>query len=450
MKKIFLFFFFLFSFLFVPVFATDYTVNQLIPVNTSATVHTDKFDYLNFTFSSQLDSKGNGMLSFESIKNNTLSKTAVSINLLLFDESQKNIGFVTYCSNKDFDSEYSGFQLQGNQSSSFIIYVSPKYFVNGKSILDVRYVSVMDENQYCHVGGYTDYSGLTINEIVAKRGDIEQGPFAPYLKYFSFLQDANMLTYLMYASIIITVLFIFGLVLNSLHNIMYTKNSFLAYLPGFNFYISVKLDFIHIIFVLYFLLLVFSIAAFYYVKITYLLLFCGVVAAVSFFINIIKLISHNYDLFYFEPSVRLSNRDNNKSLDKPKAKTKKETKIKPLKKKNSNTVVNEEPSIEDNNSNNHKSHKLNDAFQSLNNVFTKDNRSSDNISVNENPIDLNYDFPEEKSVDISYKPHSENSFYGSNDDVKVEKPSENKSIDIDLNNDDDGDDSMFNDDDFFS
>ena len=83
------------------VFAQDYQVKQLIPVDTSATVKTEKFTYQDLVFNSALDAKGNARITFGSIINNTVNKTPISINLLLFDSDQKNIGIVTYCTDKD-------------------------------------------------------------------------------------------------------------------------------------------------------------------------------------------------------------------------------------------------------------------------------------------------------------------------------------------------------------
>ena len=86
----------IFIILIFPLFvsADDYEVQTLIPINTHATVRTDKFIYNDFYYTYFADGQ-DGVISFSSITNNTVSKTAVSINILLFNEEQKNIGFVT-------------------------------------------------------------------------------------------------------------------------------------------------------------------------------------------------------------------------------------------------------------------------------------------------------------------------------------------------------------------
>ena len=150
----------------IMVYAEDYEVKTLIPVDTKASIKTDKFDYNNFVYNSSVDEKGNSLITFESIKNNNVIKSFVSINILLFDSNQKNIGYVTYCSDKDLDSKYSDFEIPGKGSVPFSINVVSKYFVEGKSTSDVKYISVLDDNKYCQIGGYDKYKGQTLDEIV--------------------------------------------------------------------------------------------------------------------------------------------------------------------------------------------------------------------------------------------------------------------------------------------
>lgn len=150
----------------IMVYAEEVNVKTIIPVDTKVSVKTEKFDYNDFIYNSSIDEKGNSLISFDSIKNNTISRLPISINILLFDKDQKNIGLVSYCTDMDLNSNYSGYKLSGNSSVPFSINIVSKYFVNGKSTSDVKYISVLDENKYCHVGGYDKYNGLTIDEIV--------------------------------------------------------------------------------------------------------------------------------------------------------------------------------------------------------------------------------------------------------------------------------------------
>lgn len=193
--------------------AEDYKLNTLIPVNTKATVETDKFDYKNFMYDTNIDIKGNASIKFEAIQNNTLSKIAVSINVLLFDENKKNIGYLTYCTDKDVSSNYAGFKLRANQASPFTISVTKRYFVEGKTPSDVKFIAVRDENKYCQIGGYSNYNGLTLEEIINGK---EETSNLPKL-------DKNLFKYILYILIAIAV---FGVVMTVLKTIRTSNISF--------------------------------------------------------------------------------------------------------------------------------------------------------------------------------------------------------------------------------
>ena len=189
------------------VYADDYKVNTLIPVNTVASVETDKFDYRNFTYNTAVDAKGNATLKFEAIQNNTLSKTAISINVLLFDENKKNIGFLTYCTDKDVSSDNAGFKIRANQAVPFTITVTSRYFVGGKFPKDVRYIAVRDENRYCQIGGYTNFKDLTIEEIV--NGVEEEQPGLSFPDFSSYV---NMTLVIILFAIIAVIGMIVGII----------------------------------------------------------------------------------------------------------------------------------------------------------------------------------------------------------------------------------------------
>lgn len=210
MKK----FIFLLVLLLLPVMVNAEEVKTLIPVDTKVSVKTEKFDYNNFVYNSGIDSKGNSLITFESIKNNTVSKTPISINILLFDNNQKNIGFVTYCTDKDLSSNYSGYKLAGNNSVPFSISVVSKYFVSGKSTSDVKYISVLDENKYCQIGGYDKYKDLTIDEIVngVANKDKENG----ITKFINDLKENGLIPIIILVLVGIAVLVIIIMVVSSL------------------------------------------------------------------------------------------------------------------------------------------------------------------------------------------------------------------------------------------
>ena len=99
MKKIILSFLVISALFFrINVFAEDKSQIELIPINTNGSVDTEKFLYQNISFN-------NNIIKFDSITNKSNVKDFVSINVLLFDKDEKNIGLVSYCSKRDYDSE---------------------------------------------------------------------------------------------------------------------------------------------------------------------------------------------------------------------------------------------------------------------------------------------------------------------------------------------------------
>lgn len=206
-KKIYYLFFVVFLFVSIVrnVYADDYKVNTLIPVNTIASVETDKFDYKNFVYDSNVDAKGNATMKFEAIQNNTLSKTAISINVLLFDENKKNIGFLTYCTDKDVSSDNAGFKIRANQVVPFTITVTKRYFVEGSFPQDVRYIAVRDENRYCQIGGYDNFKGLTIEEIT---NGVEAEPDS--LSFPDFSSYVNMTVVIVLFAIVAVIAMLYG------------------------------------------------------------------------------------------------------------------------------------------------------------------------------------------------------------------------------------------------
>ena len=193
---------------------TDSTaVKTLIPVDTKVTVKTEKFDYNNLVYNSKVDSKGNSLITFESIKNNTVSKTPISINILLFDNNQKNIGYVTYCTDKDLSSNYSGYKLAGNNSVPFSINVVSKYFVTGRSAVDVKYIAVLDENKYCQIGGYEKYKDLTIDEIVNGVGNKDKE--SDITKFINSLKENGLVPIIIIVLVGIAVLVIIIMIISS-------------------------------------------------------------------------------------------------------------------------------------------------------------------------------------------------------------------------------------------
>lgn len=297
--------------------AVDYDVKVLIPVDTNATVKTEKFSYNDLVYNSQIDAKGNSLITFNSIHNLTISKVPVSINILLFDGEKRNIGFLTYCSDRDISSNYAGFKLLGSQSAPFSIVVTDKYFSEGKLPVDVRYIAILDDNKYCKIGGYDKYAGLTIDEIVNgfvgknnKYSFTLSSIIMDLVEKFGIDKNGKIILqwiiYIMIACIVLTVI---GKVLNLLNRKIYAQKTTLAYLPITNVYVASKLVFGKIIAVIYIIIYVISIFL-YFVIGPFLLIVNNFIALIIFLLVILKLITRKYDLFYYEPTVKINNYNN--------------------------------------------------------------------------------------------------------------------------------------------
>lgn len=296
MKKI-IYYLFIIVVLFSPVFvfAEEYKTKQLIPVESTATVSTEKFVYQDFKYNGTI-------ITFGSITNNSISKVPISINLLLFDAEQKNIGFISYCTNKDYGSNYEGFKLNGNQSTPFSIKLVQKYFVDNKGSQDVKYIAVLDENKYCKIGGYSNYKGLTIDEIVNGISENNKSKFS-IDRYVEEFKESGIIGIIVPIAILLIVFIIYGNIINALYNKMYSKSTALAYLPIGNVFITFKLAFGKIVAFIGLGLYVFSLV-FVLLKINIINYMVTGLDLIAFILVIIKLITKKYDLFFMEPSIK--------------------------------------------------------------------------------------------------------------------------------------------------
>lgn len=292
--------------------AQSYDVGILIPVNNSATVETDTFTYNDINFNNY-DNSGYRLISFQSItrKSSGNSPIPISINVLLFDSEEKNIGYVTYCSEKDYDGDYSGYTIKSSQSSPFTIKLVKKYFVNKDNTLksqytfnDIAYYSILDDNHFCKVGGYDKYKGLTLEQI--NSGELSNAKTKTVFNFSDIIPSISggVLVIVISLLIVFIALFIFGSILNALYKRMYAEKTALAYIPITNSYVCVKLAFGKIVSLVYIILFFVSIPlSFAGVGMIFSSLL-GIFCFIAFIVVIIKLITKKYDLFYFEPSVK--------------------------------------------------------------------------------------------------------------------------------------------------
>lgn len=271
----------------IPVNAETYETGVLIPLDTNASVVTDTFQY-DFVAESAINEKGYSKLTFSNIKNLTDKKAYVTINVLLFDSESKNIGMVTYCSDLDNDTEYTDFMLNGGASTQFYINVVPRYFAKNKTAADIKYVAVLDDNKYCHIGGYDQYEGLTIEGINLYHDENT-------LKKLSILKNGVFMIAMIAIFIGIGLCFIQGLIVNTLHRKIYNCGNIFAFLPITNYYVSVKVAFGSMVAKIYIIGLIISVLLSSILPVVSVLV--GFVGFASIIVTIVKLATKNYNLF---------------------------------------------------------------------------------------------------------------------------------------------------------
>ena len=306
MKKYFSLICLLFIGIAFPVNAANYETKTLIPVDTEATVNTELLSYENFIYHSVGDDKGNCEIEFGNITNNTDDKIPVSINLLLFNSSKKNIGYVTYCSERDVDSEYTGRLLSPHEALPFKITVSRRYVDGDYNAYETKYVAVLDENKYCQVGGYRNYVGQTLEEILAGKENNNKTNAEIFENIYAFLKDNGIIYYAVLALIVLVVIAILGGIINIFHRKIYGKPTKLAYIPILNMFVIIKMAFGGIVGAVYLgLLLLASFLA--VIGQPGLLKILSVIEIISLLIVIIKVITKKYDLFLLEPKMHRNN-----------------------------------------------------------------------------------------------------------------------------------------------
>ena len=219
--------------------------------------------------------------------------------MVLIDANKENIGFLTYCSDKDLSSNNYGFKLGDNEAKPFDISVVKKYFADSKKAEDVKFIAVMDENKYCQIGGYDKYAGSTIEKIISGEAVANKNKNNIFdIDIVSLVSNNKKIIHIsLYVLGIFVLLMIFGGILNKLYRKMFNRTSSLVYIPILNFYICLKLAFGDLIALVVTILFLISLGLLA-VGISFLSTIISVIIILSFLVVIIKLITKKYELFY--------------------------------------------------------------------------------------------------------------------------------------------------------
>lgn len=277
-------FLFLFMLFFGDVEAAEYKVGDLFAPKELATVKTDNFIYNNIYFDGKV-------VTFGEVKNLTDEKIPVSVSIGLFDASKKNIGIINYCSNEDYESDFSGLNLKKGQSTNFNVLVKNKYLKEENSQGNISYLGIIDDNIYCKVGGATNYIGKSMEEIKGQESLTvrEVSGLDKLLEMVLAIATLNGIVFLVVSLVLYVLL---GLLINNLHAKMYGNSTVLAFVPICNSYLLVKLSFGKMIAIGYLV-----VAVLFTMMGTIGTVLIAITNLVSLLIVIIKLVTKNYDLF---------------------------------------------------------------------------------------------------------------------------------------------------------
>ena len=300
-KRYIIFTLFLFFFAVTNVYAGDkYDVKTLISIKTpAADVSTDLYDYRNIKYVDKVEDKKYGMFEIDSITNNSKIERPYAINIFLFNEKQKNIGYVSYCSTKDLEGDYAQLKLGSKAKSYFTVPIDKQYLGKKYDRSDIAYYAIDESKDNCVVGDVDKYLGLTLY-------DIDQGDISPKYNENSFMNkiygivNKGLVNFLFDLLVLVSIYTAISMLTAHLHRLMYNKFSLLSWIPILHFIASMRVSFGRIIAFLYFvLMLVGGVALFF--DFTLILLACALLMFISVIINVIKSVTGYYKLFYLDP-----------------------------------------------------------------------------------------------------------------------------------------------------
>ena len=293
----------------VDVYAVEYNPYDSIPITSSnATIKTNHFTYNGVNYNKNLDETNSTYFSFAGIVNSTNKKVPVTVAIGLFDKDGRNIGTIFYCTKRDYDSKYSGLEIKSNKSTPFKISAKKKYFVENRSATEIVSYSILSDNIDCESAGFTKYKGLTLAEIQdgvkPQKEEVEDQKID---FNFNFLKtiSGNLALGLLIISIIVAIIayIFYCYVLNALYKKMYNTASSLVFVPIVNTFICVKMAFGPLIALIWAVLYGISILIAIF-GISIISSIVSIFSLLAFIVCIIKLITKNYALLYFDPNVK--------------------------------------------------------------------------------------------------------------------------------------------------
>lgn len=287
MKKRFIILFILLTFSFFDVKALE--PSKLITANEKITIDTEIFTYNNLYF---VDNNGNKTIYFDSINNKLTKKAPISFSIGLFDQENKNIGLINYCSSEDLDSAFANYYVPALGYTTFNLNVTPKYLIDGKISANVYYISFLDSNKYCKIGGADNYKDKTYEEIIDEDNILINNNNS-FLKK---LIDKGIIKNIIYFIIIIILYFVYCNIIDLLYRNVNGHSSNLTYIPIVNIYLASKLAFGQIVAIGNIILTLLGIGLVFlnFKLLMYLMVFLNII---SFLAVVIKLITKKYDMF---------------------------------------------------------------------------------------------------------------------------------------------------------
>ena len=162
------------------VFAANYEVKELIPVDIETTIVPGKFSYKGLYYNAKKedgDQSKRNYIIFKGVKNISDEARPISISIALFGEDKLNIGTINYCTGN----------LNPGEEVSLEIEVNKEYLGEGFKPKDVKYISVLSENLNCRTGGATDFIGDTVEKIGIAKNNVITSPIKNTLIIFGII-----------------------------------------------------------------------------------------------------------------------------------------------------------------------------------------------------------------------------------------------------------------------